>query len=94
MHLVECSHGFENKKKRKEKKNEGKVVIVTQSYIRSGMDSELVGSVQHQWMRGHSNIRPEIAWSMFRRRFAPGFENSMENAVHNGVYNPEDDFEQ
>lgn len=38
-------------------------------------------------MHSKKNVKPEIAWSQFRRRFAPGFENILKEGVIAGWYN-------
>lgn len=38
-------------------------------------------------MRDKKNVKPEIVWSQFRRRFTPGFEDILELGVMNGWYN-------
>ncbi|KZT61204.1 hypothetical protein CALCODRAFT_412994, partial [Calocera cornea HHB12733] len=50
-------------------------------------DPNLVGTIQHRWMRNRKNIKPEIAWSQLRRRFTPGFEDLLEHGVAQGWYN-------
>ena len=49
-------------------------------------DPELVGTVQHRWMRSKKNVKPEITWSQLRRRFSPGFEDLLEVGVNEGWY--------
>lgn len=58
-----------------------------QSILRQWHDPHLQGTVQHQWMRSKKNVKPEIAWSQFRRRFAPGFETIIQEGVTAGWYN-------
>ncbi len=57
--------------------------------IRQSMDTTgaLAGTLQHQWMHGHANIKPEIAWKQFRIRFSRGFENLFETELYK-AYNP------
>ncbi|KAH0839433.1 hypothetical protein J3R83DRAFT_214, partial [Lanmaoa asiatica] len=57
-----------------------------QTLLRQTYDPVLQGSVQHRWMRT-KNIAPKIAWSQFRRRFAPGFEALLDDGVDAGWYN-------
>lgn len=61
-----------------------------QTVIRQQLDSNLVGTLQHRWMRGHDNIKSEIMWSQFRRRFAPGFEDILQHGLNEGIYDPAD----
>lgn len=60
-----------------------------QTMLRQMQDPTLAsaGFVQHRWMRSKKNIVPEIAWSQFRRRFAPGFEILLDKGVDEGWYN-------
>ncbi|KAG6378350.1 hypothetical protein JVT61DRAFT_14075 [Boletus reticuloceps] len=57
-----------------------------QTLLRQMHDPTLQGFVQHRWMRTKKNIMPEIIWSQFRRRFAPGFEALLEEGVDAGWY--------
>ncbi|KAG8734743.1 hypothetical protein FRC10_011462 [Ceratobasidium sp. 414] len=52
------------------------------------LDPSLEGTMQHRWLKKHSNIKPEIFWSQFRRREAPGLEKLLQEGVDNGWYNP------
>ncbi|KAJ7605177.1 hypothetical protein FB45DRAFT_682230, partial [Roridomyces roridus] len=56
--------------------------------LRHYQDPSLQHTLQHRWMNDKKNIKPEIAWSQFRQRFAPGFENVLEIRVHKGWYSP------
>jgi hypothetical protein len=60
-----------------------------QTVIRQTLDPSLRGTLQHKWVRKLKNIKPEIAWSMMRRQWSPGFETILENGVHDGLYDPE-----
>ena len=55
--------------------------------LRHWHDPNLVGTIQHRWMRHKKNVMPEIAWSQMRRRFTPGFENILQKGVDEGWYN-------
>lgn len=57
-----------------------------QTSIRHQLDPSLVGTIQHRWMRRHNNIKPEIAWSVFRQVWVPGFEDLFEHGVTQGWY--------
>ncbi len=61
-----------------------------QTSMRQHLDLSLEGTLQHRWMRGHDNVKPEIAWSQFRRRFSPGFEDMLQFGVDQNLYNPND----
>ncbi|EIN12498.1 hypothetical protein PUNSTDRAFT_61541 [Punctularia strigosozonata HHB-11173 SS5] len=54
--------------------------------IRHHLDPSLAGSLQHRWKRKHNNIKSEIAWSVFRSIWAPGFEDLLELGVDQGWY--------
>ena len=55
--------------------------------IRHALDPTLVGTLQHRWKRNKTNIKSESNWSVFRRDFAPGFEDLFEAGVVKGWYN-------
>ncbi|KAG2130210.1 uncharacterized protein EDB93DRAFT_1332123 [Suillus bovinus] len=57
-------------------------VANTQTMIHHHLDPGLNGTLQHRWMQKHQNIKPEIMWSVFRRDFAPGFENMLAEDTH------------
>ncbi|KAG9083879.1 hypothetical protein FRC06_004327, partial [Ceratobasidium sp. 370] len=63
-------------------------VANAQSTLRQMLDPSLEGTMQHRWLKKHSNIKPEIFWSQFRRREAPGLEQLMQEGIENGWYNP------
>ena len=54
--------------------------------IRHRLDPSLSETLQHQWMRKSHNIKSEINWSVFRRDFAPGFEDILQRGVNSGWY--------
>lgn len=39
-------------------------------------------------MRGHNNIKPEIAWRQLRMQWSPGFERLFDEGLNNGWYDP------
>ena len=49
-------------------------VANTQTSMRQAMDPSLRGTLQHLWMHGHTNVKPEIAWRQFRHLVAEGLE--------------------
>jgi len=57
------------------------------------LDPSLVGTLQHHWCVEKSNIKPEIAWSLLRHQFTPGFEDHLDFGYNNGLYNPDDPLE-
>lgn len=56
--------------------------------LRQWLDPSLRNTLQHRYMREKKNIIPEIAWSQFRRRKAPGLENILDQGVNNDIYDP------
>jgi hypothetical protein len=61
-------------------------VAYAHTQIRHTLDPSLSGSIQHQWMHGHSNIKPEQMWSRFRRMWAPGFESLLQKGISQQWY--------
>lgn len=57
--------------------------------IRQRLDNSLRNTRQHRFMRKHQNIKSEIQWSIFRRDWAPGFEDILDEGVLKGWYDPE-----
>jgi hypothetical protein len=46
-----------------------------QTLLRHQLNPTLVGSLQHRWKQNKANVKSEANWSVFRRDFAPGFED-------------------
>ncbi|QRV92822.1 hypothetical protein RhiJN_20840 [Ceratobasidium sp. AG-Ba] len=63
-------------------------VANSQSTLRQMVDPTLTGTMQHHWARGngHMNIKPEIAWSVWRRYGAPSYEDLLQQGIDNGWY--------
>ena len=61
-------------------------VAYAHTHIRHMLDPSLSGSIQHQWMHGHSNIKPEQMWSRLRRMWAPGFEGLLQKGISRQWY--------
>jgi len=61
-------------------------VANAQTAICHRLDPNLADTLQHRFSSGHNNILSEIKWSVFRRDFAPGFEDILELGVNNGWY--------
>ncbi|KZT62181.1 hypothetical protein CALCODRAFT_426458, partial [Calocera cornea HHB12733] len=57
-----------------------------QTTLRQLLDPTLVGTLQHQWMRGHTNIKPEIFWSKLRRQWSEGWEALFQEGIDEGWY--------
>ena len=54
---------------------------------RHDLDPTLAGTLQHRWKRKKNNVKSEANWAVFRRDFAPGFEDLFESGVNQGWYN-------
>jgi len=61
-------------------------VAYAHTHIRHMLDPSLSGSIQHQWMHGHSNIKPKQMWSRFRRMWVPGFESLLQKGINQRWY--------
>ncbi|KAF8488655.1 hypothetical protein F5888DRAFT_1952455 [Russula emetica] len=61
-------------------------VACAHTHIRHMLDPSLSGSIQHQWMHGHSNVKPAQMWSRFRRMWAPGFESLLQKGISQQWY--------
>jgi len=64
-------------------------VAYSQTNIRHCLDPTLRGTLQHNWMSGHRNIKPEASWWRLRNSWTPGFEDMLERGVVEQWYNPE-----
>jgi hypothetical protein len=60
------------------------------TYLRHWHDPNLMGTLQHRWMRQKKNVVPEIRWSQMRRRWSPGFENVLDHGVNEDLYDSAD----
>lgn len=63
-------------------------IAYAQTFIRQELDPELSGTLQHNWMRGHTNIKPERAWARLRDMWSKGFEDMFDEGIQNQWYNP------
>ncbi|KAJ3925361.1 MAG: hypothetical protein NXY57DRAFT_967953 [Lentinula lateritia] len=61
--------------------------------IRQTLDPTLHGTLQHRFMRKKKNIKSEINWSVYRRDFAPGFEDLFNQGILSGMYDPDNNLE-
>ncbi|KZT52803.1 hypothetical protein CALCODRAFT_441053 [Calocera cornea HHB12733] len=59
-----------------------------QTTLRRQLDPTLEGTLQHRWMRGHANIKPEIFWSKLRRQWSEGWELLFQEGIIAGWYDP------
>lgn len=63
-------------------------VAYAHTTMRHHLDETLAGTLQHNWLGGHRNVKPEAEWSMLRSMWSPGFEDMLESGVLEGWYNP------
>jgi hypothetical protein len=49
------------------------------SFIRQSLDPDLVGTLQHRYMKEKNNLPPKIAWSNLCCNFTPGLEDILAN---------------
>ena len=75
--LTQSDHGTENYH-----------IAYAQTSIRQELDPALTGTLQHKWMRGHTNIKPERAWGRLRDMWSKGFEDMFDEGIQNQWYNP------
>lgn len=75
--LTQSDHGTENYN-----------VAYAQTFLRQELDPALEGTLQHNFMPGHTNIKPEQAWSRLRYTWSGGFERMLDAGVTNEFYNP------
>ncbi|KAJ3894093.1 hypothetical protein GG344DRAFT_12394, partial [Lentinula edodes] len=61
--------------------------------IRQTLDPTLHGTLQHRFMRKKKNIKSEINWSVYRRDFAPGFEDLFNQGNPSRMYDPDNNLE-
>ncbi|KAF8200101.1 hypothetical protein BJ912DRAFT_873378 [Pholiota molesta] len=66
--------------------SENYIVANLQTIIRHDLDPCLAGSLQHRFKRNKTNVKSEANWSVFRRDFAPGYEDLFESGVNQGWY--------
>ncbi|THU77348.1 hypothetical protein K435DRAFT_702619, partial [Dendrothele bispora CBS 962.96] len=59
-----------------------------QTALRHWHDPNMEGTLSHRWMRDKGNIKGEIEWRQFRRRFSPGWEGLLEIGRQNSWYDP------
>ncbi|KZT61631.1 hypothetical protein CALCODRAFT_427331, partial [Calocera cornea HHB12733] len=70
--------------------SENNGIANAQTMLRQRLDPSLIGKLQHRWMRGHTNIKPEIRWSQLRREFTRAFEDLFAFGVNQGWYSKHD----
>jgi len=62
-------------------------IAYAQTHMRQELDDDLDGTLQHRWMRGHTNIKPERAWGRLRDTWSKGYEDMLNVGVKNQWYN-------
>lgn len=68
-----------------DKGSENFAVANANTIIRRTLDPLLQEIILHRWMPKHSNIKPEIFWSGFRRNWTPGFEKMFAEGEFDGA---------
>ncbi|KAF7790443.1 hypothetical protein EIP86_001398 [Pleurotus ostreatoroseus] len=61
-----------------------------QTVLRHRQDPTLADTLQHKFMGGKRNVKPEISWGLMRKSWAPGFEELLDKGVNEGIYDPDD----
>jgi len=56
-------------------------------HIHHALNPSLSSSIQHNWKRGHLNIKPEQMWSRFHWTWTNSFEELLEKGVQQQWYN-------
>ena len=74
--ITQSDHGTENYN-----------IAYAQTFMRQELDPGLVGTLQHKFMRGHTNIKPERAWGRLRDTWSKGFEDMLNHGITNQWYN-------
>ncbi|KAJ3526678.1 hypothetical protein NM688_g8230 [Phlebia brevispora] len=58
--------------------------------LRHKMDPSLEQSLQHRFVGGKRNIKPEIHWRLLRQSWTPGFEDVLNEGFNRNIYDPDD----
>jgi len=74
--ITQSDHGTENYH-----------IAYAQTHMRQELDPGLGGTLQHRWMRGHTNIKPERAWGRLHDTWSKGYEDMLDVGVKNQWYN-------
>ena len=74
--LTQSDHGIENYN-----------IAYAQTSMHQELDPKLVGTVQHNFIHGHTNIKPKRAWERLWDIWSPGFEEMLGHGVTNQLYN-------
>ena len=62
-------------------------IAYAHTFMRQHLDPDLKGTLQHNFMRGHTNIKPERAWGRLRDTWSKGFEDMLNIGIMNQWYN-------
>ena len=65
---------------------ENNIVANIHTLARHELDPSLIDTLQHRWKHNKMNVKSEANWSVFRRDFAPGYEDLFESGVNQGWY--------
>ena len=74
--ITQSDHGTENYN-----------IAHAHTFIRHQLDPDLANTLQHNFMRGHTNIKPERAWGRLQDAWSKGFEDMLNNGIKNQWYN-------
>ncbi|KAF7797832.1 hypothetical protein EIP86_009038 [Pleurotus ostreatoroseus] len=58
--------------------------------LRHRMDPSLDQTLQHRFIGGKRNVKPEIQWHLLRGSWSPGFEDILRDGTDRGIYDPDD----
>lgn len=62
-------------------------IAYAHTFMCQQLDPDLVGTLQHNFMRGHTNIKPKQAWGRLWDTWSKGFEDMLDIGVKNQWYN-------
>ena len=74
--LTQSDHGTENYN-----------ITYAQTSMHQALDPELAGTLQHNFICGHTNIKPERAWGRLWDTWSGGFEAMLNEGIKNQWYN-------
>ena len=62
-------------------------IAYAQTFMCQELDPSLADTLQHNFMRGHTNIKPERAWGRLRDTWFKGFEDMLNAGIVEQWYN-------
>ena len=62
-------------------------IAYAQTFMCQELDPGLVGTLQHNFMWGHTNIKPECAWGRLWDIWSKGFEDMLNVGIAKQWYN-------